>query len=128
MRFLPDVNDRDSSQEAAEHAIEQMPLSEIREGGMLQAPASGKWIKAGGTADGTMSVAHDCSDEDSYRVYYYGDYYGDGARRSIPGSLRASSIARSESNRSRMNYVVLQPNSGRPAFRTLSRCCGEPAN
>ena len=41
---------------SSEHAIEQVPLSEIREGDMLQDPKSGNWIKVTRTADGTMSV------------------------------------------------------------------------
>jgi hypothetical protein len=59
---------------SSEHATEQVPLSEIREGDMLQDPKSGKWIKVTGTADDTMQ----------YRVYY-----GDGGEeidsRSVTG-------------------------------------------
>lgn len=51
---------------SSEHAIEQVPLSEIREGDMLQDPKSGKWIKVTGTAD---DAAED-------RVYY-----GDGGEK-----------------------------------------------
>jgi hypothetical protein len=52
---------------SSEHAIEQVPLSEIREGDMLQSPKSGKWIK----------VTH-TSDEDSTIVDGHRVYYGDG--------------------------------------------------
>jgi hypothetical protein len=44
---------------SSEHAIEQVPLSEIREGDMLQDPRSGKWIKVTHTAEGA-----------TYRLYY----------------------------------------------------------
>jgi hypothetical protein len=58
---------------SSEHAIEQVPLSEIREGDMLQDPKSGDWIKVTRTADDT-----------DYRVYY-----GDGGEaidsRSVTG-------------------------------------------
>ena len=37
---------------SSEHAIERVPLSEIREGDMLQDPKSGNWIKVVQTADG----------------------------------------------------------------------------
>jgi hypothetical protein len=47
---------------SSEHAIEKVPLSEIREGDMLQNPTSGKWIKVTHTADDTVSGPH--------RVYY----------------------------------------------------------
>ena len=45
---------------SSEHAIEQVPLSEIREGDMLQDPKSGNWIKVTRTEDDTTE----------YRVYY----------------------------------------------------------
>jgi hypothetical protein len=47
---------------SSEHAIEKVSLSQIREGDMLQDPASGKWIKITRTADDTASGPH--------RVYY----------------------------------------------------------
>ena len=50
---------------SSEHALEQVSLSEIREGDMLQDPKSGNWIKVTHTSDGTMSVTHKYSDEDS---------------------------------------------------------------
>lgn len=40
---------------SSEHAIEKVPLSEIREGDMLQDPTSGRWIKVTHTADDTAS-------------------------------------------------------------------------
>ena len=63
---------------SSEHAIEQVSLSEIREGDMLQDPKSGNWIKVTRTADGTMSVTHKHSDEDSTAIEPYRVYYGDG--------------------------------------------------
>jgi hypothetical protein len=53
---------------SSEHAIEQVSLSEIREGDMLQDPKSGNWIKVSRTADCTMSVTHKHSDEDSTAI------------------------------------------------------------
>lgn len=53
---------------SSEHAIEKVPLSEIREGDMLQDPTSGRWMKVTGTADDTASGPH--------RVYY-----GDGGQQ-----------------------------------------------
>lgn len=59
---------------SSEHAIEQVPLSEIREGDMLQDPKSGNWIKVTHTAEGTVNVTHKYSDgertvTEHYRVY-----------------------------------------------------------
>jgi len=53
---------------SSEHAIEQVPLSEIREGDMLQDPKSGTWIKVTSTAEGAMSATNNYSEP--YRVYY----------------------------------------------------------
>jgi hypothetical protein len=50
---------------SSEHAIEQLPLSAIREGDMLQDPKSGNWIKVTRTSDGPMSAQ-----TDAYRVYH----------------------------------------------------------
>jgi hypothetical protein len=47
---------------SSEHAIEQVLLSEIQEGDVLQDPTSGRWIKVTHTADDTASGPH--------RVYY----------------------------------------------------------
>ncbi|WP_077081310.1 hypothetical protein [Mycobacterium numidiamassiliense] len=50
---------------SSEHATERVPLSEIREGDMLQNPKSGNWIKITNTystEDGAVAKAH--------RVYY----------------------------------------------------------
>ena len=62
---------------SSEHAVERVPLSEIREGDMLQDPRSGKWIKVAQTADSKMSVTDARPDPDGattptdeYRVYY----------------------------------------------------------
>lgn len=46
----------------SEHAVEKVPLSEIREGDSLQDPTSGTWITVTHTADDTASGPH--------RVYY----------------------------------------------------------
>jgi hypothetical protein len=53
---------------SSEHATEQVPLSEIREGDMLQSPKSGNWIK----------VTHTYSAEDSRVGEPHRVYYGDG--------------------------------------------------
>jgi hypothetical protein len=63
---------------SSEHATEQVPLSEIREGDMLQDPKSGNWIKVTHTADGTIGVTHKYSDEDSTVIEPYRVYSGDG--------------------------------------------------
>ena len=63
---------------SSEHAVERVPLWEIREGDMLQVPTSGKWIKVTGTAEGTMSVARESADGDGTVVEEYRVYYGDG--------------------------------------------------
>ena len=56
---------------SSEHAIERVPLSEIREGDMLQDPRSGKWIKVAQTADSKMRVADgEVPADEEYRVYY----------------------------------------------------------
>jgi hypothetical protein len=47
---------------SSEHATEQVPLSAIREGDMLQDPGSGKWIKVTRTTGTATS--------DTHRVYY----------------------------------------------------------
>lgn len=53
---------------SSEHATEQVPLSEIREGDMLQNPRSGNWIK----------VTRTCAAEDSTVLEPHLVYYGDG--------------------------------------------------
>ena len=62
---------------SSEHAIEQVPLSEIREGDMLQDPESGKWIKVTQTADRKMRDT-DKSDGETPVIEEYRVYYGDG--------------------------------------------------
>jgi hypothetical protein len=62
---------------SSEHAIEQVPLSAIREGDMLQDPKSGNWIKVTRTSDGPMST-HKCPDEETTVIEAYRVYYGDG--------------------------------------------------
>jgi hypothetical protein len=54
---------------SSEHAIEQVPLSDIREGDMLQDPGSGKWIKITSTSDGPTGATHSTPTK-PYRVYY----------------------------------------------------------
>jgi hypothetical protein len=67
---------------SSEHAIEQVPLPEIREADLLQDPTSGRWIKVTRTADDTASGPH--------RVYY-----GDGGEeidsRLVRGRVRLES-------------------------------------
>jgi hypothetical protein len=63
---------------SSEHAIEQVPLSEIREGDMLQDPKTGKWIKVTHTADSTMSVTHKYSNGTRTVTEHYRIYSGDG--------------------------------------------------
>ena len=47
---------------SSEHAIERVPLSEIREGDMLQDPKSGNWIKVTRTADDSTEYRVDDGD------------------------------------------------------------------
>ena len=63
---------------SSEHAVERVPLSEIREGDMLQDPRSGKWIKVAQTADSKMRVTGEDSGGDTTPVEEYRVYYGDG--------------------------------------------------
>ncbi|HME75393.1 MAG TPA: hypothetical protein VKI00_06975 [Mycobacterium sp.] len=63
---------------SSEHAIEQVPLSEIREGDMLQDPRSGKWIKVTQTADSEMRGTDKGSDGETPVIEEYRVYYGDG--------------------------------------------------
>ncbi len=70
---------------SSEHAIEQVPLSEIREGDMLQDPRSGRWIKVTQTADSVTQTADSemrgtdkCSDGGTPVIEEYRVYYGDG--------------------------------------------------
>ena len=62
---------------SSEHAIEQVPLSEIREGDMLQDPESGKWIKVTQTADRKMRNTDECSEGETPVIDQYRVYYGD---------------------------------------------------
>jgi hypothetical protein len=56
---------------SSEHAIERVPLSEIREGDMLQDPRSGKWFKVAQTSDSKMRVTDGkTTASEEYRVYY----------------------------------------------------------
>lgn len=63
---------------SSEHAIEQVPLSEIREGDMLQDPRSGRWIKVTQTADSKMRDTDKCSEGETPVIEEYRVYYGDG--------------------------------------------------
>ena len=62
---------------SSEHAIEQVPISEIREGDMLQDPRSGRWIKVTQTADSKIPGT-DKSDGETPVIEEYRVYYGDG--------------------------------------------------
>ncbi len=63
---------------SSEHATEQVPLGEIREGDMLQDPKSGDWMKVTQTTDDISSVAKTCSEEDRTVDEPYRVYHGDG--------------------------------------------------
>lgn len=73
-----DLSGRSGSAMSSEHAIEQVPLSEIREGDMLQDPQSGKWIKVTQTADSKIAGTDKCSDGETPVTEKYRVYYGDG--------------------------------------------------
>jgi hypothetical protein len=79
---------------SSEHATEQVPLAEIREGDMLQDPKSGNWLKVTQTTDGTTSVTHRYSDGERMHSSRIASTTATEVKRSIPDSLRASSIAR----------------------------------
>ena len=63
---------------SSKHAIEQVPLSEVRGGHMLQDPRSGRWIKVTQTADSKMRGTDKCSDGETPVIEKYRVYYGDG--------------------------------------------------
>jgi hypothetical protein len=63
---------------SSEHAVERVPLSEIREGDMLQDPRSGKWIKVARTADSTAPVTDERAGGATTPITEYRVYYGDG--------------------------------------------------
>jgi hypothetical protein len=63
---------------SSEHAIERVPLSDIREGDMLQDPRSGKWVKIIHTADSTMNGTSACSDGEGTEAEHYRVYLCDG--------------------------------------------------
>jgi hypothetical protein len=63
---------------SSEHATEQVPLSEIREGDMLQDPKSGNWIKVTHTGDDAAGVPPEHPDQESTVTEEYRVYYGDG--------------------------------------------------
>jgi hypothetical protein len=69
---------RSGSAMSSEHAVERVPLSEIREGDMLQDPRSGKWIKVAQTADSKMLVTDERPDGATTPTEEYRVYYGDG--------------------------------------------------
>ena len=75
---LVDASPRSGRAMSSEHAIEQVPLSEIREGDMLQDPRSGRWIKVTQTADSKMRDTDMCSDGETPVIEEYRVYYGDG--------------------------------------------------
>jgi hypothetical protein len=63
---------------SSEHAVERVPLSQIREGDMLQDPRSGKWIKVAQTADSKMRDTDERPDGATTSIGEYRVYYGDG--------------------------------------------------
>ncbi|WP_343572293.1 hypothetical protein [Mycobacterium sp.] len=74
---------------SSEHAIERVPLSEIREGDMLQDPRTGRWIKVIRTTDSRTRGANEVSDKETTATEEYRVYYGDGGEeidsRSVTG-------------------------------------------
>jgi hypothetical protein len=62
---------------SSEHATEQVPLAEIREGDTIQDPESRQWFTVTRTADGTSRVADKHSDGDTTVIEGYRVYYGD---------------------------------------------------
>ena len=62
---------------SSEHAVEQVPLAEIREGDTIQDPQSGQWITVTRTAEGTTSVIHKYSDGERTATQEDRVYYGD---------------------------------------------------
>jgi hypothetical protein len=63
---------------SSEHAIERVPLSDIREGDMLQDPRTGRWIKVTQTADSKPRVRDEGLDGETAAIEEYRVYYGDG--------------------------------------------------
>jgi hypothetical protein len=56
---------------SSEHATEQVPLAEIREGDTIQDPESGQWFTVTRTADGSSEVPDsDTTVIEGYRIYY----------------------------------------------------------
>jgi hypothetical protein len=76
--YSADLRQRSGRVMSSEHATEQVPLAEIREGDMLQDPSSGRWIKVTQTSDYKVSVTHRCSDGERTVIEEYRVYYGDG--------------------------------------------------
>ena len=62
---------------SSEHAIEQVPLAEIREGDTIQVPKSGNGTTVTKTDSGTTSVTHRYSDAEQTVIEEYRVYYGD---------------------------------------------------
>jgi hypothetical protein len=75
---VADLSRRSGRAMSSEHAIEQVPLSEIREGDMLQDPRSGRWIKVTQTADSKKRNTDEYSDGETPVIEKYRVYYGDG--------------------------------------------------
>jgi hypothetical protein len=75
---VADLARRSGRAMSSEHAIEQVPLSEIREGDMLQDPRSGRWIKVTQTADSKKRGTDKYSDGETPVIEKYRVYYGDG--------------------------------------------------
>ncbi len=102
-----DLSGRFGSAMSSEHAIERVPLSEIREGDMLQDPRSGRWIKVTQTADSKVPGLLTSSSDGETPVIeeYAASTTATEVRRSIPGSLRVSSIGKYESSRGRADLT-----------------------
>jgi hypothetical protein len=62
---------------SSEHATEQVPLAEIREGDTIQDPESGQWFTVTRTEDGTTSAADSSSEGGAKVVEGYRTYFGD---------------------------------------------------
>jgi hypothetical protein len=75
---VADLAQRSGRAMSSEHAIEQVPLSEIREGDMLQDPRSGRWFKVTQTADSKKRGTDEYSDGETPVIEKYRVYYGDG--------------------------------------------------
>jgi len=98
---------------------------------MLQDPRSGRWIKVTQTADSKIPGTDKCTDGETPVIEEYRVYYGDGVKRSIPGSLRASPIVKYESSRGQAELTSVASISAsrlrrRSGVSRLLGLCGFP--